>query len=232
MTDQLRFRCTALGGLAGALLMLAGDFLLYGHWSTMPKVNDTIQMLIPYRQTILLAEPLHLRLSAILGCLASIASLFGAYHIYLRLERGSNIWAAIAGFAFAFAVILGGTYHAFWSAYGFILQFANTQTEVPHELIGNLTSAMEGLNSILSPPLLLALGILLARILLGKSDYPKWAAALTPLPLILLGGVFLNDIASALASPYGSLAKGTYFNVVMTIFFLVSLLCPRKTREA
>jgi len=232
MSMQSRLHATALTGLLGAILMLAGDALLYAHGSTNPDASIQVLERVPLRETILLAQPIHLHLSALLGALASIALLGGACHIYLRLECSSRVWATIAAMAYAFAVILGGTYHARWSLYGFTLQFAAKQTEVPNTLVENVANTMQYFDALLMPLTFLALGTLLVRIVLGKSDYPRWMALLTPLPLILLSGVFLNDLAEALPQPYGALAKGMYFNLVMAAFFLASVLCPSRVHDA
>ena len=231
MTRRFTLIYTAVFALLGALLMLVGDLLLYAHASTMPEVIDSVADRVHLRQTILLADPFHLHVSAVLGPIAAIALLFGAVHIYLRLQASSKPWAVTAVLAYGCAVVLGGTYHAIWSLNGFVLQFANTHPEVQHELIENVARSMDYFDAIIAPLTFLSFGILFFRILLGKAEYPRWAALLTPLPLILLWGVFLNDLASALPHPGPAVVKGTYFNVVMTVFFIMAAISSIQVRE-
>ena len=130
--DQIQSRpaliLSGILGLTGAVLMLAGDLLFYAHWGDIPQYHDAIEKLVPARMSILLASPLQLHISGILGPIAAFFYLFGAWHIYQCIDRYSKAWAKVTCFAFGFGFVASGSYHALWSLYGLIIQFSNAQT--------------------------------------------------------------------------------------------------------
>ena len=76
----------------------------------------------------------------------------------------------------------------------------------------------------------LAFLVIFVRVLLAKTDYPRWIVFLNPLILLFVGGPLLATLATNMAVPYGALTVGTYFNVVMMVFFLASIFSPIRKR--
>lgn len=85
MTSRKALFYSGILGLLGAAAMLAGDLLLYAHWGDMPEVKEAVHALVPARKSVLLATSTDLHISGLLGPVASILYLFGAWHLYLNL---------------------------------------------------------------------------------------------------------------------------------------------------
>lgn len=219
---------SGLLGFLGAAIMFAGDLLLYAHWREMPVVNEAILSLLPGRKAVLLATSGELQISGVLGPIAAVFYLFGAWHLYIKLAFYSRFWAALTAVSFAFSIIIAGAYHALWGMYGLIVQFANAQESAALALLEVAANYMTFVADTVTVPLGLACSIVLVRTLLAKTDYPRWMALLNPLLLLFVGGPILTSVAVNMAVPYGALTVGTYFNVVMMIFFLASVYSPKR----
>ena len=72
MVQDRKLLLTGAAGLAGATLLLVGDFLLYAHPANLPVVAPAISDALGPRQAILLASPAQLTISSIIGPLAAI----------------------------------------------------------------------------------------------------------------------------------------------------------------
>ena len=86
---------SGLLGFLGALIMFFGDLLLYAHWRDMPVVSETILSLLPGRKAVLLATSGQLQISGVLGPIAGVFYLFGAWHLYIKLAFYSRFWAVL-----------------------------------------------------------------------------------------------------------------------------------------
>ena len=84
---------SGLLGFFGAAVMFAGDLLLYAHWGEMPVVDEAILSLLPGRKAVLLATSGQLQISGVLGPIAAVFYLFGAWHLYIKLAFYSRFWA-------------------------------------------------------------------------------------------------------------------------------------------
>ena len=217
---------SGLLGFLGAAIMFAGDLLLYAHWGEMPAVSEIVDSLLPGRKAVLLATTEQLHISGVLGPIAGIFYLFGAWHLYIKLAFYSRFWAALTAVSFAFSIIIAGAYHALWGMYGFVVQFANQQGSESLALLDAATSYMTFVTDTVTWPLGLAFLVIFVRVLLAKTDYPRWIVFLNPLILLFVGGPLLATLATNMAVPYGALTVGTYFNVVMMAFFLTSIFSP------
>jgi hypothetical protein len=217
-------------GFLGAVIMFAGDLLLYAHWGEMPAVSEIIDSLLPGRKAVLLATTEQLQMSGVLGPIAAVFYLFGAWHLYIKLNFYSRFWAAITAVLFAFSIIIAGAYHALWGMYGFVVQFANQQGSESLVLLDAAASYMTFVTDTVTWLLSLAFLVIFVRVLLAKTDYPRWIVFLNPLILLFVGGPLLATLATNMAVPYGALTVGTYFNVVMMVFFLASIFSPIRKR--
>ena len=217
---------SGLLGFLGAATMFAGDLLLYAHWGEMPAVSEIVDSLLPGRKAVLLATTEQLHISGVLGPIAGIFYLFGAWHLYIKLAFYSRFWAALTAVSFAFSIIIAGAYHALWGVYGLVVQFANQQGSESLALLDAAASYMTFVTDTVTWPLGLAFLVIFVRVLLAKTDYPRWIVFLNPLILLFVGGPLLATLATNMAVPYGALTVGTYFNVVMMAFFLTSIFSP------
>lgn len=217
-------RLTAIGGLLGATAMFVGDLFLYAHWGTAGPVDPSIQSRIPFRTSILLASELHLDISALLGGVAACGYLIGAFHISQRFELSVRKLGYVTGFLFGLGALFGGIYHAFWSLYGKALQASIANPALYADHLDSLETTLNIMNTAAATPSMLALLVFFAAVISGKTSFPRFFAALTPLPLILVSGALLTPLAEAASPPINSLIKGTNFNIVMMIFFFSALI--------
>lgn len=116
---------------------------------------------------------------------------------------------------------MSGTYHALWSMYGIIIQFANTQAVVPIDLLEAAQNYATFIVNAALVPIMLSMFVLFSAILLGKSNYPRWMALFSPFLAFAVGPPILTPIAADLAPPYGAFITGAFFNSVMLVFFFV-----------
>ena len=221
---------SGLLGFLGAFIMFVGDLLLYAHWQSMPMVIDAVDNLLPGRKAVLLATVSDLHISGVLGPIAAVFYLFGAWHLYIKLASRSPLWAAIAAVCFAFSIVIAGAFHALWGMFGFVVQFANQHTDQSLVLLETASNYMDFVADTVIMPLGLACAILLVRGVLGKTDHPRWVSAFNPLLLLVLGVPVLDSLVIDMAVPYGALTVGTFFNVVMMLFFAVSTVSPIRQR--
>lgn len=217
-------RHTAIGGILGAMAMFIGGLFLYAHWGPIGSLDQSMVSRIPFRTSILLASDLQLDISAILGGLAVIGYFLGAIHISQRFESGLKLLGIATGSLFAFATLLGGIYHALWSMYGKVLQASMAESALNADLLDSWENILSIMNAAAAIPLMLSLLVLVTAVVCGKTSFPRFYAALTPLPLILISGPLLTPLAEVVSSPYNSLIKGTNFNIVMMVFFVSSLI--------
>jgi len=214
-------------GMLGAAIMLAGDLLLYAHWEELPLVSEAVNDVIPARKSILLATPTELLISGVLGPLSAFLYLFGAAHLYLAFRSSHRIAAILITVLFGVGFVASGAYHALWTNYGFVIQNLN-ESPFPTGLLRNAHSYMEAMNTTAAIPIGLGSLLLLVLIVLGKSPYPRWMSVFSPLPWLGVGPAVLAPIAADLAPPYGSLLVGAYYNVIMLLFFGMSVMTLRR----
>lgn len=222
---------SGLLGFLGAAIMFAGDLLLYAHWREMPEVNEAILSLLPSRKVVILAAPWQLQVSGVLGPIAAGFYLFGAWHLYINLAARSRFWASLTAILFGLSIIIAGAYHALWGMYGFIVQFANDQGLSSLVLLEAASNYMAFVADIVAAPLGIACLIVLVRTLQFKTNYPRWMVLLNPLPLLLVGSPILASLTINMTTPYDALTVGTYFNVVMMLFFFTSVLSSKQKSD-
>ena len=217
---------SGLLGFLGAFIMFVGDLLLYAHWEAVPAINDAVLALLPGRKAVLLATINDLHVSGLLGPIAAVFYLFGAWHLYIKLASRSPLWAGLTAICFAFSIVIAGAFHALWGMFGFVVQFANQHADESLILLNTASNYMAFITDMVTIPLGLACAVLLVRSFLGKTDYPRWMLVFNPLLLLLVGGPILDSIVVDMAVPYGALTVGTFFNVAMMVFFAASILSP------
>jgi hypothetical protein len=222
-----RLAVTAAAGLAGAMLLLAGDLLLYAHDADLPPVAPEVHAVLGPRQAILLATPKQLIASSVIGPLAAALYAFGAWHVYMRLAAASRRWAATAGVLWLLSFCLSGAYHALWGPFGSIVAFANDNPAG----ISLMAQAAANLHALLTVSTFVALPAIIITLLLvagGKSEYPRWTAPLNPFLWYGIGTAVLGVAANQLPHPWGAVLLGSLYNALMVLFFLMSLLTLRS----
>ena len=160
MNSPNRLLLSALGGTMGALSMFVGDLFLYAHWGEPMVSNLQVIERIPFRTSILLATESHLNLSALLGAVATLGYLIGALHIYFRFDTAWKKFGFLPSLLFVTASVVRGVYHALWSAYGIVLQFAASRPEISTSLIDSTKNAMNFVNAFAAIPMMVSFLVL------------------------------------------------------------------------
>lgn len=209
---------TATGGLAGALLMFAGDMLLYGHWGSGAGFSGR------YTQVIAGASTLRLYLAGALGPVAAILYLAGARHLWLRLRPARPFLRTLTSLTFVATFVIAGAVHAVWGAYALVLRAlahgqANKSVE---DVMSSYLDSVYTMAEVVGYPAAVLLFILTIA---GRTTYPRWAAFLNP-GLIMLAA----PLAKFLPAPIGAPVVGGLFNLAFVVFFVMSLATARRAQ--
>lgn len=209
-----RLYLTAWAGLLGSLLMFAGDLLLY--FTTDPLIDVEKDLLTSMGQV----PTARLFAGGIVAPFAMALYILGFYHLYLRTDIGHKPWGRWASILLCMGILFGGSYHAFFPAFGIVS--AEGQAQLIEPLLGYL-SWLGGIGFTL-----LALGWLLyAYLILRKwADFPRWAVLFLPIVTVWLMGVW-----NTLPTPLPVIIAGGWLSLIFSIFYIVALVTMKRTKK-
>ena len=201
-------------GMFGALLMYAGDMLLFGRLS---NTDISLEGVTAVMQGMAADSPFRLMLGGGLGPLAGLFYAAGFYGVTAMVRREHFIlrWAIMG--LFCLAMIYGGAYHSHYPHLAYTPGGSQQEASRAADYINALT-----MGAVL--PMALASLLFIYAVLGGKTLYKKYIVLFSPLPLILCGMAF-----SHLPSPLTTLVGGGWNNLLFLIFFGV---CLRQARGA
>jgi hypothetical protein len=215
MTISRSIRYTGIAGISGALLMFAGDMLLYGSFHSGAE--------FPEHSRILMGEIplLRLMIGGAIGPVAALLYALGFWHVYLAVRDGGKVLAALIFSAFASMMTVGGTYHAGFVTTGLIVRAKNAAHEFDPGVMSTLLDQSDRYLLLLFR-MSFVLGALatimfLYTVLRKKTSYPKWMILFTPTLLIMTA-----RLAVHIPAPVGSILYGGYINLSFLLFFCVS----------
>lgn len=202
-----KLRLTGYAGIAGGLLMYTGDMLLY--FTTQP-IPDVEKNLLPSMGAVPLER---LIAGGLVGPVAALLCIVGFYHLFLRVKNSRRKTARWMLAIFSVSMGIGGTYHAFFPAFGIV------SSQGHPEIIASLLSYAEWLGAFTFT--LMGIGWLLFSVLAfqKQTSFPRWIVIFTPLITIWL--IFLWQM---LPHPFNVLIAGGWFSLMLTPIFIVSLL--------
>ena len=202
-------------GLAGALLMFAGDMLLYytpedfsygPKSSSEEKINAIIDVMkaLPARRVMA---------GGMLGPVAAFLYCVGFYHIVLITNEQSHTLALAAFLLSCFGIITGGAYHSHCAYLGLLgddrdRAALNTAAKYFQKL-PLLLYAGEGLGFLL----------LIFLIVTGKTALPRWMFLLSPGILFLL-----KPIVGRLPKGIRIIVSGGWTNLISVIYYAAVLI--------
>lgn len=194
-----------MAGLAGALVMFAGDMLFYGQWASGAAAYSDSMGVVDTRPV------WNLMLGGLLGPLAGVGYLCGLLHIAERVQPAGRAMQVLVGFGLlaVFSIAIGT--HSVWGALA-VAGAARSDVGAYLELfflVGQIIAV---------PVALLLFGITV----LGRTAWPRGAAAANPGLLYLLLAT-----ATWLPAPIGAAIVGGAFNLAFAAFFAVSLATDR-----
>jgi hypothetical protein len=204
-------RLCCLSGLAGSVLFLTGDMLFYGSWSSGADFHA-------YRE---MAErpAAELVIGGALGPVAALFSALGMGIFFLTLELGGRKLAATSAVLLAVMMLIGGSYHAVFTCFGFASKVAEQATR------GALLAQVASLRDTISYPMYVsglagtALVYLLA--LWKKTRFPRWLLILLPTTLSMADDAF-RRFFEMIPTPFGGIIRGGWINGSFLLFFAIA----------
>ena len=208
---------TGLAGLAAAILVGTGEYLL--HYDPQARFSaggyDFLKGISDSRSTT----------GHFFGVLGATLYPIGMYHIYLML-RPANPRVALAGFFLSsFGFIVGTVWIGSRSSISALMQIPPTP-EITH-LIGLYEVRYETLLNIIRLTTLALSVIIIWLGLTGRSHYPRLIAIFSPVLMLVS-----NFILFAVVPDIGKHTMPIALNVAFFIFFLLSLLCALRIKDS
>lgn len=201
---------TGLVGLAGALLVGVGEFLL--HFDPLARFSDGGFSFM------LAASEQRQTLGHFIGVLGAPLYVVGCWHIYLMLKPANQKLAFFGFLASAYGFMIGADWISSRASIGALMHLE--ATGIPLDgLVSLYELRYESLLTVIRITTLLLSVIFILLALSGRSHYKKWQALLSPIVLLLTSFVIY------LVSPsIGKYLMPIALNVGFGLFFVMSLL--------
>ena len=202
-------------GLFGALLMFAGDMLLYytpkdfsygPKSSTEEKINAIIDVMKGLPAGRVMA-------GGMIGPVAAFLYCVGFYHIVLMTDEQGRTLAMAAFLLSCFGIITGGAYHSHCAYLGLLGDDKN------RDALHTVTKYFQKL------PLILYTGegtgflLLVILIVTGKTVLPRWMFLLSPGVLFLL-----KPVVGRLPKGVRIIVSGGWTNLISVIYYAAALI--------
>jgi len=212
-----KLKLYSLSGLLGGLIMFAGDQLFYFQKISGATYNSTPRMgEMPIERLVT---------GGILGPVAAIFYIIGAYYLYEVFKKESKLLAQASFALLAVFLLFAGAYHAVFATYGFA---ARLPENLNTEHVAFVTQYLAAIHSVDYVIGIIWTIVFLWLLLFKKSGLPKWLAFFTPTLIILLQPFFKDYIPY----PLGTIIYGGWFNLSFVLFFLMSFFALNKVRQS
>lgn len=213
MTARQEAVLTGLVGIAAAVIVGAGEFLL--HFDPLARYGQGFDFLkaVSERQA---------TLGHFLGVLGAPLYVVGAWHLNLMLRSANRFWAKALFFIMAYGCIIG----AVWiGSRATAVMIVNTSSDAAFETaIALYDLRYETLLTAMRVVILAVSAILVWLSLTGRSAYPKWMALLNPILLILA-----SFLVFWLVPSIGKYLMPIALNVAYFVIFTVSTLIATQS---
>jgi hypothetical protein len=198
-------------GLIGGLLMLTGDFLFCGALTSGAEFHS---------RTVMATRPdWMLVLGGSLGPIAGILYCLGMTLFYFLLKPAGERLAAAAAALLGVTMLVGGSYHAVFTTFGFAAKVSDLATRARLlDQVGMLFAALSNVAVVLG-----SMGTLLVfyLVLRGRSHFPRWLLIFMPTLIQLASSVF-RPAFNRLPSPLGSMFLAGWINGSFVLFFALA----------
>lgn len=196
-------------GLAAALLMFAGDMLLYFTLGA----YDMDGTLVPYARIMRDLPRRRVMAGALLGPVAAALYLVGFAAVGLG-AHGDFAWVVrLAAVLLSFSLICGGAYHAQYA----YLQIAAQEGD--ERLVDRVAGTIAPFMNLAVLPMYGGFVLLGIGIVAGQTPYPAWLVVLTPVVTSFLGFAWLR-----VPQPARCVLFGGWNNLVFAIMFAAMLV--------
>lgn len=201
-------RLSGAAGLAGSLLLFAGDMLFYGRWGSGAEALATAFDVAVRRDDIWIIA------SGLLAPLAGFLYLGSLVYLNAALAPASPAWRRLTIGGIGLIFVTAVATHAVWAA------SALSADPVVMDLLAVLFLS----GQVIAIPVA---AILLVLTITGRTIWPRWFAVLNP-GLIYL----LLATAAWLPAPLGYPVVGGAFNLAFAVFFAAGLATSGKKLSA
>ncbi len=200
-------KITGLLGLVGAILCGTGEFLL--HFDPLARFSGYDFM----------ADISHHRLTAghFFAVIGVPLYFVGMWHIAQMLKPAGKILSRILFLIGSFGFLYGAMWMSSRASIGSLVHYPELISDTNLVELYQLRS--ETLLQVIRVTTLVISGIYVTMVLTGKSRYPKWMAATSPIVLLLL-----NFVIYLIAPGVGKFVMPIALNVGFAAFFLLSLI--------
>jgi len=204
-----------LAGMAGALVLFAGDMLFYYQ----PGSADFVANMAA-------AAPERIVASGICALLAAWLYALGAGQVYLALDPAPAWLRWLVFGSFAAIMIAYGVIHA---AYVAIAVAARNAAALGLDPTGQMALAWRT-NELMRSVTLLLFAVFTVSftwaVIAGKTLYPRWILLLSPVVLYFLKGPLVSRLEGAALVVIG----GGYLNLLLLVFFAASTVALLSRR--
>jgi len=210
MRNRLARLC-CLSGLLGSVLFLTGDMLFYGNWSSGADFHA-------YRE---MAERSQVQL-VIGGALGPVAALFSALGMgifYLTLKPASRRLASAATVLLAVMMLIGASYHAVYSCFGFASKVA--EQTVRETLLTQIADLRNTISYLMYASGVAGTGLVYFLALAKKTLFPRWLLIFLPTTLSMASDVF-RSLFVMIPGPLGGIIRGGWINGSFALFFTIA----------
>lgn len=215
-------------GIWGAVLLLAGDMLLLGHWGAAADFRAGMLELVR------LAPVARIWAGGLLGPVAGALLVAGFWQVW-QVCQGVQVPAgraarAMLGLFMLFAVGLAAI-HSVWAVFELLIRTcldgAAGGAPAACQAQAEAVQAYMRLSLLgLAVPGAMASLVLAVLVLRGRTPWPRWAVLANPLPLVV---VLLPAFAAAPA-PIGAVLLGGSASLLLLVFFVVAHASARSVR--
>ena len=207
--------CTAAVGLVGALLMFAGDMLLYYtpedfSYDKNCSSAEKIQAIIDVMKKI---SPMRLMVGGMIGPISAFLYCVGFYHIVLMANEQVHTIAMASFLLSCFGIITGGAYHSHCAYLGLLGDDRN------RDALNTVMKYFQKLPLILYAGEGLGFLLLIFLIVTGKTVLPKWMFLVSPGILFLL-----KPAVGRLPKGVRIIVSGGWTNLISVIYYAAVLI--------
>jgi hypothetical protein len=204
-------RLYCLAGLLGSVLFLTGDMLFYGSWASGANFHA-------YRQ--MAERPVtELVIGGALGPVAALFSAFGMGIFYVTLKSASRKPAFGAAVLLAMMMLIGGSYHAVFTVFGFASKVTDPMTRE------TLLAQVANLRNTISYPMyasgLAGTALVYFLAFWKRTQFPRWLLLFLPTTLSLASDA-LRNLFVIIPAPIGAIIRGGWINGSFVLFFAVA----------
>ena len=209
-TEQTIIVLTGLIGLAAALLVGVGEFLL--HFDPLARYSESNY------DFMLAASNDRQTLGHFFGVLAAPLYVLGCWHIYLMLKPANQTLALIGFLVSSYGFMIGADWISSRSSIGALTHFQESGVGVD-PLVQLYQLRYESLLSVVRVTTLALSLIFIYLALTGRSRYQRWQALLNPILLLVMCFMIY-----AISPAIGKYIMPIALNVAFGVFFLMSTL--------